>query len=292
MTEMIFDVELSHRTPEVEGEELLVPNAIGHYCWPEYSKDVALDIKENKRVLLTGHTGTGKTSLIQQFAAKINQPAIRVNLNGQTTVSDFVGFWMAKDGEMVWVDGSLPKAMRAGYWLILDEIDFAEAEILAVLNSVLEPNGALTLKERGHEMIAPHPDFRLFATANTVGCMLEYRSLYQGTNILNEAFLDRWRVYHVTYLPADKESEVLAASVGRMNVRITTVLVQVASMVREAFEKEEVSCTFSLRRLIDWTEMMVRHRDPLKAAENTVFSKIAREDAEVIRGIIQRVTKN
>jgi cobaltochelatase CobS len=137
--------------------------------------------------------------------------------------------------------------------------------------------------------VEPHPNFRVFGTANTVGCMSAFRHLYQGTNLMNEAFLDRWRVYHVDYLAAEQEVKVLVDTVERMNTKIATVIVRVGNMIREAFRKEEIACTFSLRRMIDWAELMVRHREPLKAAEASIFSKISPEDAEVITGIIKRV---
>lgn len=267
----------------------LIPRVNDAYFFPEFTSDVMKDIAEERKVLLTGHTGCGKSSLIEQVAARVRQSRIRVNLNGQTTVGDFVGLWTVRGGETVWVDGALPQAMREGHWLILDEIDFAEPAILAVLNAVLEPKGELMLKEKGHEVVTAHKNFRVFATANTVGCMQDFRGLYQGANIMNEAFLDRWKVYHVDYLPPERESEVLCKTVSRMTMRITPAIIKVVNMVREAHKKEEVQCTFSLRRAIDWAEMIVRHRDPLKAAENTIFSKISRQDAEVIKGIIQRV---
>lgn len=287
----IAGTEIPYRD-DIDGDEsALVPQLDKHYSFPEITSDVILDLIEGKRIALTGHTGTGKTSMFYQIASRINQPVLRANLNGQTTVSDFIGLWTVRGGEMIWLDGVLPHAMKNGYWLILDEMDFAESYILALLNSVLEPGGVLTLKEKGSEIVRPHPNFRLVATANTMGVMQSYRSLYQGTNIFNEAMLDRWRVYLINYLPADKEAEVLSNVVDRMNIRITQVLVKVANLIREAFEKEEVQCTFSFRRLIDWASMMVRHRDPLKAAENTIFSKISQEDAEIIKGIIQRIMK-
>jgi cobaltochelatase CobS len=210
-------------------------------------------------------------------------------LNGQTTIGEFVGLWTVKGGETVWVDGVLPKAMKEGLWLILDEIDFAEPAILSVLNAVLEKNGKLMLKEKGHEIVTPHKDFRIFATANGVGCMSDFRGLYQGTNIMNEAFLDRWRCYHVDYLPAEEEAKVLAATVDKMTIGLASQLVKVGNMIREAFKKEEVSCTMSLRRLIDWSELMVRYRDPIKAANPAIFSKVSKEDKEVIEGVIKRV---
>jgi cobaltochelatase CobS len=178
--------------------------------------------------------------------------------------------------------------MRHGLWLIVDELDFAEPAILSVLNSVLEHNGKLTLKEKGHEIVEPHPNFRIMATANGVGCMSQYRGLYQGTNLMNEAFLDRWRVYHIDYLPPEEEVQVIMASVPRMSVKVASVVVRVGNMIREAFKKEEIACTFSLRRMLDWCELLIRHKNALRAAEPAIFAKVSHEDAEVIRGIITR----
>lgn len=266
-----------------------VPNVNPAYFFTDFTDDVMQDILENRRIMLVGHTGCGKSSLCEQLAARSKNNVTRVNLNGQTTISDFVGMWTVRGGEMIWVDGTLPKAMRDGHWLILDELDFAEPAILSVMNSVLETNGALMLKEKGHEVVRPHKNFRIFATANSVGCMAAYRSLYQGTNPMNEAFLDRWRVYHVDYLPAAEEIKVLCATVPRLTEKIATVIVRVGGMIREAFNKEEVQCTFSLRKMIDWAELMVRHKDPMKAAKTSIINKALPEDAEVIKGIIQRV---
>lgn len=304
----IGDVQVPVRTDVSKDHEYLIPPVDTNYFFASYSSDIAEDLNYGKKVLLTGHTGTGKTSLFQQIAARIGQPVLRSNLNGQTTVGDFVGLWTVKGGSTEWIDGALPMAMRHGWWLILDELDFADAPILSVLNSVLEPRGALMLKEKGHEVIKPHPNFRLLATANTVGCMQRYRSLYQGTNILNEAFLDRWRVYHVDYLPAKNEADVIAGFIVSLKpkrslseedlkarptraMHVAAVIVKCMNMAREAFEKEEISCTFSLRRGLDWAEMLTRHAHPAKAAEATIFSKISREDADIIKGIITRVTK-
>ncbi len=278
-------------------ESAYVPKVNNAYYFDEHAADVAMDVNERKNVMLVGHTGSGKTSLVYQLAARTNNSVLRSNLNGQTTIGDFVGLWTVKGGETVWVDGLLPMAMRMGYWLILDEIDFAEPAILAVMNDVLEAGGKLTLKEKGHEIIEPHPNFRIFATANSVGCMQNFRHLYQGTNIMNEAFLDRWRCYVVNYLTKEQEAEVIVNTVPRLKnskrpqgaQEVATAIATVAAMAREAFVKEEISCTFSLRRVLDWTEQLARHGDVLKAAKHSIFSKISKDDAEVLEGIITRV---
>jgi cobaltochelatase CobS len=281
--------------PKQPGEQLHVPKLNEGYVFRPITDDVCQDILEDKKVMFVGHTGTGKTSLPEQLAARMNQSVLRVNMNGQTTIGDFVGMWTVKGGETVWVDGTLPKAMREGAWLIVDELDFAEPAILSVLNAILEPNGALMLKEKGHEIVKPHKDFRVFATANGVGCMASYRGLYQGTNLMNEAFLDRWRVYHVDYMAPEDEIKAIIGTIPRMKgkERIAGVIVRVANMIRESFKNEEIACTFSTRRMLDWADLMIRYKDdpqaPFRAAESSIFSKVSKEDAEVIRGIIQRI---
>lgn len=273
---------------KIIGHDNFVPESNPAYVFGDFVQDILLDINENRKILLTGHTGCGKTSVIQEIASQIGQGVLRVNLNSQTTVGDFVGLWTVKGGETIWIDGALPIAMRKGHWLILDEIDFAEPEILAVLNAVLEKNGSLVLKEKDQEIVRPHENFRIFATANTVGCMQDFRGLYQGARPLNEAFLDRWRVYLINYLPEDQEVKVLTESIQRMTKTVAQRVVMVGNMIREAFVKEEISCTFSLRRMLDWSEQMIRKKNPMAAAESTIFSKISSEDAEVIKGIITR----
>jgi cobaltochelatase CobS len=265
-----------------------VPARNPAYLFAARSRDILLDIVENRRLLLIGHTGTGKTSLIEQVAAHTNQGVLRSNMNGQTTVGDFVGFWTVKGGETIWIDGVLPTAMREGLWLIVDEVDFAEPAILAVLTAVLEPGGCLLLKERGNEIVTPHPSFRLFATANAVGAMSQYRHLYQGANVMNEAFLDRWRVYQFDYLSPADEAEVLVRTFGEgVSASMATTLASIAADCRAAFAREDLSSAFSTRRLLDWTALMLRSGDPEAAAGPTIYAKVSAEDAALIRDIVQ-----
>jgi cobaltochelatase CobS len=282
-----------------EAEKLLIPDINPAYFFGELGEEVQFDIAEGRKVLLTGHMGCGKTSLFEQFAANFSQPLMRANMDGQVTTADLVGFWTVKGGETVWVDGILTLCMRRGFWCVLDEIDKAEAAILAVITSVAEKNGKLFLKEKGHEIVTPHKDFRLLATANTVGIMEEYRHIYQGSNIMNRALLDRFRVYHVDYLPEDKEAKVLAATVPNLPLDAAEILVQLANLIRDAFNTEVISSTFSLRQLIDFAELMTRKKekdtagklqpnDIIMQSAKTIYSKVSKEDGEFIKGMIQR----
>ncbi|NIE65313.1 AAA family ATPase [Burkholderia sp. Ax-1719] len=265
----------------------LVPRINPAYLFTARSDDIALDIVENRRVMLIGHTGSGKTSFIEQVAARTGHGVLRANMNGQTTIGDFVGFWTVKGGETVWVDGVLPVSMREGYWLIIDELDFAEPSILAVLTAVLEPNGRLLLKERGNEIVEPHPSFRLFATANAAGAMSAWRHLYQGANLLNEAFLDRWRVYLFDYLSEEEEAEVLLRTLPLLTPAIAHTLAAIAADCRAAFAREDLASAFSTRRLIDWAELMLRTGDVERAAGPAIYAKVSAEDAALIRSIIR-----
>jgi cobaltochelatase CobS len=250
----IAGVELDLIKGVDESLETFIPEINEAYEFQEFTADVIADItcKPAKPVLLIGHTGTGKTSCYYELAARIGQPVKRINLNHQTTISDFVGMWGVKAGETYWIDGVLPWAMRTGAWLILDE------------------------------------------PGNAIGQYAEFRGIYQGTNIMNEAFLDRWKCYIVDYLPEALEIKVLENSVRMMSHAVAKEMVRVASAVRKAFAEETVQCTFSTRRLLDWGEMIIRHRKlksqaPFKAAESVIFSKISREDGMAIKGFMQRI---
>lgn len=274
-----------------------VPELDNNYHFGPEAEDIALDIRANKKLLLSGHTGCGKTSVIKQIAARMEQGVLRVNLNGQMTISDFVGTWTVQNGEMNWIDGALVTAMKKGYWLILDEIDFADASILASLNAVMESKGEFMLKEKGSEVVKADSNFRIIATANTAGQMQEYRYLYQGANLLNEAFLDRFRVHLCEYPSEENEIKILknsnpviASLDEEIKEKIARKIVSVANKVRESFMTEELGCTFSVRKCLDWCELIMRYEgDFLRAAKTSILSKVSREDAAVIQGIISRV---
>jgi cobaltochelatase CobS len=267
-----------------------VPEISPEYHFPELTKDVCLDLIEGRNVILTGHMGTGKSSLFEQIAARIGQGIIRINCNGQMTVGAFVGQYGLVAGETVWVDGFLPEAMKKGYWVVLEEIDCAEARILSILNGILETKGKLFLKEKsGRDVIQAHPDTRFLATGNTVGSMEEFRPMYPGTTTLNEAFLDRFRIYKVDYLPEDQETRVLQNRYPNASVRTLKQFVQGASLIRQAFVKQEVEKTMSLRGLFDWIEMTGRKGDPIKALSTCFLSRVGFEDRQAIEKIIQNV---
>lgn len=252
---------------------------------------LALAIDQRENLLDVGPTGCGKTAGFMQFAAALNQPVLRFNLNGDARAAQFVGAKVVEvddaTGEsiVVWRDGILATAMREGYWLILDELDACPPAILFVLQAVLERGGALVIPETG-EVIRPHEHFRVLATANTLG-RGDDSGLYTGTQVLNEAFLDRFGVVlESSYPEAAAESKIIVSKTG-VDKRTADKMVKVATKVREALAKEECYCSFSTRRLIAWGSK-AKFIGAAAAAKITILNKLAADDRRFVGDIIQR----
>ena len=244
-------------------------------------------IMANDKMLLTGEAGVGKTSMVEQIAARINHPVLRVNLNGETRIGDFLGRLHVVGGNKgsvtSWIDGILPLAMKNGYWLILDEIDMAEPNILALLHPVLEPNGRLVLKENQSEEVKPHPEFRIFATANSVGSMTNRMSTYSGTNIMNEAFLDRWHIITVPQLDEKTEIRVIKEKIPQLPGGKAKRIVKFATMVRTSMRDQLLSLsTFSTRRCLQWASKLAFYRNAEISAEMVFLNKVTPEDKQVL----------
>ncbi|MEE9257059.1 MAG: MoxR family ATPase [bacterium] len=238
-------------------------------------------VGRNLPVLLIGETGVGKTLSIRHLAHMTRNGFRRVNLNGMTTVDEFVGKLMINEKGTYWVNGLLIDAMEAGDWLLIDEINACLPEIAFCLHSLLDDDRMIVLSEYDGRIVRPHPDFRLFASMNP-----HENRRYGGTKPLNEALLDRFPVtLQMEYLPFDVEVEVTMRQSGNEDQQLIERMVRVAHDVREAMQNEKVFSTFSTRRLIDWARMAADF-DPMEAAASTVFSKVNPFDAKVIEDIL------
>ncbi len=215
----------------------------------------------NRRVMIQGYHGTGKSTHIEQVAARLNWPCVRVNLDSHISRIDLVGkdAIVLSGGQQItqFQDGILPWALQTNTALVFDEYDAGRPDVMFVIQRVLEVSGRLTLLDQ-NRVIHPHPAFRLFATANTIG-LGDTSGLYHGTQQINQGQMDRWSIVAtLNYLPHDAEVDIVAAKVkafaegeGRDDV---ARMVRLADLTRNAFMNGDLSTVMSPRTVITWAE--------------------------------------
>jgi cobaltochelatase CobS len=215
----------------------------------------------NRRVMIQGYHGTGKSTHIEQVAARLNWPTVRVNLDSHISRIDLVGkdAIVIRDGKQIteFRDGILPWALQTNTALVFDEYDAGRPDVMFVIQRVLEVAGRLTLLDQ-NRVIRPHPSFRLFATANTIG-LGDTSGLYHGTQQINQGQMDRWSVVAtLNYLPHDQEVAIVLAkapgyktTLGREQVGN---MVRLADLTRNAFINGDLSTVMSPRTVITWAQ--------------------------------------
>lgn len=241
-------VEVDEHVPEVDP---------AYRFNPEVTLAILSGFVHNRRVLVQGAHGTGKSTHIEQIAARLNWPAVRVNLDGHVSRMDLVGrdTIVIRDGQQVteFAEGMLPWALQNPVALIFDEFDAGRPDVMFVIQRVLEKDGRLTLLDQ-NRVITPHPAFRLFATANTVG-LGNLTGQYHGTQLLNQAQIDRFNVVAtLNYLDADTEADIVLAQVPDADQTLVAKMVAVADLTRHGFEAGDISTVMSPRTVISWAE--------------------------------------
>jgi len=228
---------------------------------PDTTLAILAGFQYNRRVMIQGYHGTGKSTHIEQVAARLNWPAVRVNLDSHISRIDLIGKDAIKlrDGRQVteFQEGILPWALRNPVAIVFDEYDAGRADVMFVIQRVLEHDGKLTLLDQ-NEIITPHPSFRLFATANTVG-LGDTTGLYHGVQQINQAQMDRWSlVATLNYLSHDAETAIVLAKNPTYNTakgrKEISQMVTVADMTRTAFINGDLSTVMSPRTVINWAE--------------------------------------
>jgi len=209
----------------------------------------------NHRVLIQGLHGSGKSSHVEQVAARLNWPLMRVNLDSHVSRLDLIGkdAIVLEDGKQVtaFQDGILPWAMQQPMALLLDEYDAGRPDVLFVIQRLLEADGKLTISDQ-NRVIQPHPQFRLFATCNTLG-LGDETGLYAGTQVLNQAQLDRWTsVCRLDFMDEASEARLIAEKTPGLGDSDALTMVRFANMTRASFKAGDLSILMSPRGLLHW----------------------------------------
>jgi cobaltochelatase CobS len=259
----VFGIDSDLEVPGFSKPDEHVPDLDPDYL---FNREVTLAIlagfKHNRRVMVQGYHGTGKSTHIEQVAARLNWPCIRVNLDSHVSRIDLVGkdAIVLKDGQQVteFREGILPYALQSNTALVFDEYDAGRPDVMFVIQRVLEVSGKLTLLDQS-KVIRPHPAFRLFSTTNTIG-LGDTSGLYHGTQQINQGQMDRWSIVAtLNYLPHDDEVKIVlskAKAFAKTEAKRKAVsnMVRVADLTRNAFINGDLSTVMSPRTVIMWAE--------------------------------------
>jgi len=289
----LFGVDAPWPIPAFSSPEAHVPEVDAHFQFdPIVTRAVLMGFAHNRRVYLHGPHGSGKSTHIEQVAARLNWPCVRVNLDGHVTRADLIGRDMVvvKDGLQVteFVPGILVWALERPIALVFDEYDAGRPDVMFVIQRLLEAQGHLTLLDQ-NRVITPHPAFRLFATANSAG-QGDPTGLYAGTQPLNQAQLDRWQVVMtLDYPPPDQEADILSAKLTRLDAEQVRQMVQFAGLCRRAFAQGDLSSVLTLRTLITWGENLGLLGDPAEALRLAYLNRCDSAEQPLVAELYQRV---
>jgi cobaltochelatase CobS len=264
-----------------------------------FDRDTTLAIlagfAHNRRVMIQGYHGTGKSTHIEQVAARLNWPCVRVNLDSHISRIDLIGKAAIKlrDGKQVteFQEGILPWALRTPTAICFDAYDAGRPDVMFVIQRVLEVDGKLTLLDQ-NEVIHPHPSFRLFATANTVG-LGDTTGLYHGTQQINQGQMDRWSIVTtLNYLPHDAEAEIVLAKCPMYKgerEKIISRMVTVADLTRQAFMNGDLSTVMSPRTVLTWAQNAEIFADDIGFAFRLTFlNKCDELERQLVAEIYQK----
>jgi cobaltochelatase CobS len=288
----VFGIDTDLQVPAFTEPDEHVPDIDSAY---HFEKSVTLALlagfARNRRVLIQGMHGTGKSTHIEQVAARLNWPCVRVNLDGQLSRMDLIGrdAVTLRDGQQVteFQEGILPWAIQRPVVLVLDEYDAGRPDVMFVIQRILEHDGKLTLLDQ-NRVISPHPQFRLFATANTVG-LGNLNGLYHGVQRLNHAQIDRWNiVVSLDHLPPQVETDIVTSRVPEVGRGVVDSMVAVANLTRTGFRVGDLSTVMSPRTVITWAENVVIFGDVGLAFRLSFVNKCDDEERAIVAEYFQR----
>ncbi|PPR17707.1 MAG: Aerobic cobaltochelatase subunit CobS [Alphaproteobacteria bacterium MarineAlpha9_Bin7] len=291
-----FGIDSDMQVPAFSESEEHVPIVDESYRFdPETSLAILAGFAHNRRVLIQGYHGTGKSTHIEQVAARINWPCVRINLDSHISRIDLIGkdAIVLRDGKQVteFREGMLPWALQSPTALVFDEYDAGRPDVMFVIQRVLEVDGKMTLLDQ-NRIIHPHPAFRLFATANTIG-LGDTSGLYHGTQQINQGQMDRWNIVAtLNYLAHDEEVEIvkskLSSSSYEKREKEISAMVDVAALTRSGFMNGDISTVMSPRTVITWAENAEIFNDVAFGFRTTFLNKCDELERPLIAEYYQR----
>jgi cobaltochelatase CobS len=291
----IFGMKKKMKVLGFKEKSALVPTIDENYIFDEETTtSILVGFKFNKKVLIQGLHGTGKSSHIEQVAARLNWPCLRINLDGHISRFDLLGkdSIVLKDNKQVttFKEGLLPWAIQNPVALVLDEYDAGRPDVMFVIQRILEVEGKLTLLDQ-NKVITPHPFFRIFGTCNTLG-LGDNTGLYSGTQNLNQGQLDRWNIFStLNFIEPDVEKKIIEGKLGKNKSKIAdklTSMIRLANLIRHAFSSSDLSVTMSPRTCILWAENFIIFGNLEKAFKLTFLNKCEINDKKIIIELYQR----
>ena len=292
----VFGIDTDLQVPAFAERDAHVPDIDAAYRFnPDVTLALLAGFMRNRRVLVQGLHGTGKSTHAEQVAARLNWPCVRVNLDGHINRMDLVGrdAVVLREGQQIteFQEGIVPWALQRPVALVFDEYDAGRPDVMFVIQRILERDGQFTLLDQ-NRVIRPHPSFRLFATANTVG-LGNLNGMYHGAQRLNHAQIDRWNIVAaLNYLPREEEVAIVLARVpGKANERgrrLVEQMVAVAELTRKGFAAGDVSTLMSPRTVITWAENCEIFRNPAVAFRLSFLNKCDEAERAIVAEYFQR----
>ena len=289
-----FDTDLT--VPAYSTANEYVPEIDEDYLFnPETTLAILAGFAHNRRVMVSGFHGTGKSTHIEQVAARLKWPLVRINLDSHISRIDLVGkdAIVIKDGMQIteFREGILPWAYQHNVALVFDEYDAGRPDVMFVIQRVLESSGRLTLLDQAR-VLKPHPAFRLFATANTVG-LGDTTGLYHGTQQINQAQMDRWSIIvQLNYLSHEQECGIVLSKNKSFNdpvgKKVISNMVRLADLTRNAFMAGDLSTVMSPRTVITWAENTTIFDDVGMAFRMTFLNKCDELERALVAEFYQR----
>ncbi len=288
-----FGIDIDLKVPAFSVADERVPDLDGNYVFdPDTTLAILAGFAYNRRVMVQGYHGTGKSTHIEQVAARLNWPCVRINLDAHISRIDLIGrdAIVLRDGLQVteFREGLLPWALQTPTALVFDEYDAGRPDVMFVIQRVLETEGKLTLLDQ-NRVIRPSPWFRLFATANTVG-LGDTSGLYHGTQAINQGQMDRWNmVVALNYLPAATEVQIVTSKVPGLDDKTAADMVRVADLTRKGFIGGDISTVMSPRTVIGWAQNAAIFNDVGFAFRLTFLNKCDETERVLVAEYYQRV---